>query len=290
MSGTPEWKQGHRARPSTLVGNQSPDAGQHSAFQQNGWARVSPSCIDLSGRHEHAPVTSRILDSSRAMLLGVPKRAICDKATRDEALRSDDRKVRQRTGGIFGGASREPDPEADLAVATAAPGNFTAGQLMLPPAVPSALQVRPHTGVSIDEGWHVGAYFRCIIRMGLAHRIYEGPPDGTQRLRIGPEEVHVDFSRPYKIRAIFVNDVYLAVQFKVPTVLNMSGFVRPGMNVWTNVRRGDEWWARLVDASVAQDLINPTGADNPVDELLGLPWVTVRRLELAPSTAPGPVS
>ena len=29
----------------------------------------------------------------------------------------------------------------------------------------------------------------------------------------------------------------------------MDGFVKPGMMVWTNVRRGNDWWADLLHAS-----------------------------------------
>ena len=34
----------------------------------------------------------------------------------------------------------------------------------------------------------------------------------------------------------------------------MDGFVKPGMMVWTNVRRGHDWWAKLVHASLTLDL------------------------------------
>ena len=135
-----------------------------------------------------------------------------------------------------------------------------------------------------ETGWHTGAFFRCIIRPGLHHRVYEGPPDGTPRVRLGPEEINVDFVRPYKIRALFVNDVYLAVQFKVPTVLHMSGFMKPGMLVWTNVRRGNDWWARLVDACMVDALGCPPEDDDDNDA--GLLYIrNTRRLALARSTA-----
>ena len=266
MSGTPDWKPGHRARPSSLAGSQVPGAEAQPAF------RVSPSSIDMSGRHEHAPIASN-----------VAKRAICDKTEEDKA---NDRRVRQRGGSIFGGPIFGGNAIGDIALPAASSGS-AANRMMLPPAVPAVPQPRSHTGATVDRGWHTGAYFRCIIRPGLAHRVYEGPPDGTQRVRLGPEELHVDFSRPYKIHALFVNDVYLAVQFKVPAVLNMSGFIKPGMLVWTNVRRGDDWWARLIDASLARDLIGaslgPLGADS--DEEQQFRCLAVRRLELAPSAA-----
>ena len=257
MSGTPDWKPGHRARPSSLAGSQSPEAGTQLAL------RTSPSTIDISGRHEHAPIVSN-----------VAKRAICDKTEEDKA---NDRRTRPRGGPIFGGDSWDRSLLANPS------GSATDHVMMMPPLAPSVPQPRPHTGATIDRGWHTGAYFRCIIRPGLADRVYDGPPDGTQRVRLGPEEIMVDFTRPYKIRALFVNDVYLAVQFKAPAVWTMSGVVKPGMMVWTNVRRGDDWWARLIDPSLARDLQNPPGIDS--DEGQQFSCIATRRFALAPSSA-----
>ena len=63
----------------------------------------------------------------------------------------------------------------------------------------------------------------------------------------------------------------------------MSGFMKPGMLVWTNVRRGDDWWARLVDASMASFLGYPP---DEVDDEEGLPFIrNTRRLALASSSA-----
>jgi len=103
-------------------------------------------------------------------------------------------------------------------------------------------------------------------------------------VRLGPEEINVDFARPYKIRALFINDVYLAVQFKVPSVLHMSGFVRPGMILWTNVRRYDDWWARLIEPTLAGALQDPPGVDS--DEEQQFRCLATRRLALVPRSAP----
>ena len=109
-------------------------------------------------------------------------------------------------------------------------------------------------GGMFEPGWHIGAFFWCILRPGFHNRVYEGPPDGTPRVRLGPEEINIDFTRPYKIRALFCNHTFSAVQFKAPGALTMDGFVKPGMMVWTNVRRGHDWWAKLIHASLTLDL------------------------------------
>ena len=266
MSGTPDWKPGHRARPSSLAGSQMPEAVGQSTL------RVSPSSIDMSGRHERAPIASNV--AKRAICDTMARRAICDKTEEDKA---NDRRVRARGGSIFGG-----DAEGDIALPEASSGSAS-NRMMIPPAVPAVPQPRSHAGATFDRGWHIGAYFRCILRPGLAHRVYEGPPDGTPRVRLGPEEINVDFARPYKIRALFINDVYLAVQFKVPSVLHMSGFLKPGMMLWTNVRRGDDWWARLVEPSMANGLGYPPGADS--DEEQQFRCMATRRLALVPRSA-----
>jgi hypothetical protein len=96
-------------------------------------------------------------------------------------------------------------------------------------------------------GWHIGAYFRCHKKRGFHHRIYEGPPDGTERVRLGPNEIEVDFSRAFRVRALFCNETYSAVQFKVKNTLP-DGSIK-SLKVWTNIRKGGEWWADVVHAS-----------------------------------------
>ncbi len=149
--------------------------------------------------------------------------------------------------------------------------------------VPMVPQPRPHTGNTIDRGWQTGAYFRHIIRPGLAHRVYDGPPDGTPRVRLGPEEIMVDFARPYKIYALFINDVYLAVQIKIPEQLNMSGFISPSMMVWSNMRRGDKWSATLIDAELARELQNAWSRGTHEGQQSSS--LTIRRIPLNPRAA-----
>ena len=261
MSGTPDWKPGLSARPSSLAGVLALTSTTSVAL------RSSPSSIDLSGRHEHAPIASQ-----------VPKRAICDVADEDKPC---NRRVRIRgtpsSGGIFGG---DAVTSANTHTILSDQG---ATRSMMPPVMPMVPQPRSHTGNTVDRGWKTGAYFRHIIRPGLAHRVYEGPPDGTSRVRLGPEEVMVDFARPYKIYALFVNDVYLAVQIKIPEQLYMSGYLKPSMMVWSNVRRGDEWWARLIDPDVARDLQNSQGCED--DEGQQSQSLKIKRLPWKPRIA-----
>ena len=127
------------------------------------------------------------------------------------------------------------------------------------PAVPSTACTQPWAaqamcpGGMFEPGWHIGAFFKCILRPGSVPRVYDGPPDGTVRVNLGPKEINIDFSKPYKIRALFCNHTFSAVQFKAPAFLTMKGFMKPAMLVWTNVRRYTDWWASLVDASAAVD-------------------------------------
>ena len=100
-------------------------------------------------------------------------------------------------------------------------------------------------------GWHIGAHFRCHVKRGFHHRVYEGPLDGTPRVRLGPEEITVDFSTAFRIKALFCNETFSAVQFKAQKTLE-DGSTR-SMKFWTNVRRGGEWWA---------DIVHPSGTDS----------------------------
>ena len=113
-------------------------------------------------------------------------------------------------------------------------------------------------------GWKIGAFFSCIDRPGLAHRIYEGPPDGTPRVRLGPDAVPVDFSRPYQIKAMFANEVFSAVQFNVPQT-HADGSTS-NVKVWKNVCRRNDRWAEIIDSGASWGLGNdfpgPDDADS----------------------------
>ena len=251
MSGTPDWKPGLRARPSSLAGSTALVPVAPVVL------RASPSSIDLSGRHEHAPIASQVGDPQSKH---VRKRAICDTADEDKQC---NRHVRARGGSIFGGDTMPVPVPSDTPRASPPDSRGPASSVFSMVDIPTPPVAQAYglaglgtwqSGRFIDQGWKTGAYFRHIVRPGLAHRVYDGPPDGTPRVRLGPEEVMVDFVRPYKIYALFVNDVYLAAQIKIPEQLNMSGFISPSMYVWSNVRRGDEWWAKLHDAELAREL------------------------------------
>jgi hypothetical protein len=96
-------------------------------------------------------------------------------------------------------------------------------------------------------GWHIGAYFRCHKKRGFHHRVYEGPPDGTERVRLGPNEITIDFSRAFQVKALFCNETYSAVQFRVKHTLP-DGSTK-SQKVWTNIRKGGDWWAEVVPPS-----------------------------------------
>ena len=120
----------------------------------------------------------------------------------------------------------------------------------------------------LPPGWTIGAQFK--LKHNTHHRVYEGPPDGTPRVRLGPEEVFVDFNRIYRVTGIYANALYTAVSFKVPSLDDVKAnagkakgandpdddeddvykIKPPGSlptTVWTNIRRDEVWWAKLVD-------------------------------------------
>ena len=72
-------------------------------------------------------------------------------------------------------------------------------------------------------------------------------------MRLGPDEVPVDFAKPYRIKAMFANEVFSAVQFKV-AVTHADGS-SSNIKVWTNVRRHGDGWAEILDSSA---FANPT--------------------------------
>ena len=237
---------------------------------------ASPSCIDLSGRHEHPPLSSLIGTGPASLRNGLladlpkPMSATNDQTARgpkrvnpDSEKTPDDIKRRVHTGALFGElvvSSRQP-VQGDAPCMMGSSDDMPSDDKPVHPvraANPdqqdksSKGQGRANAKISqqsyslSDSGWKVGAYFRHINRPRLSHRVYDGPPDGTMRDRIGPENLVVDFDRPYKIVALFVNDLYFSVQFKVPGGLTTSGWKSRSRVVWGNMRRGNDWWATLV--------------------------------------------
>ena len=99
--------------------------------------------------------------------------------------------------------------------------------------------------------WEIGAEFEFFHN--TLHRVYEGPPDGTPRVRLSPEEIFVDFEKTYTILSVFANKTFTSVEFMAEefdpevSVLHASGY----RNVWTNVRRGGIWWAGIVASKAA---------------------------------------
>ena len=109
----------------------------------------------------------------------------------------------------------------------------------------------------LPSGWSIGATFRFCGN--ASHRIYEGPPDGTPRVRIGPEELYMDFTETFRISGIYVNPLFTAVSFKVagasdcdPSESELEDICadKPAgeqlTTVWTNARKHSTWWAKLV--------------------------------------------
>ena len=92
--------------------------------------------------------------------------------------------------------------------------------------------------------WCIGAYFRFHKKRGFHHRVYEGPPDGTERVRLGPNEITIDFSRTFQVKALFCNETYSAVQFRVKHTLPDGSTT--SQKVWSNIRKGGDWWAEIV--------------------------------------------
>ena len=98
---------------------------------------------------------------------------------------------------------------------------------------------------SHHAAWQLGAKFRLQHPYAprFAHRFYWGPPDGTRRKHIKPTEVFVDVGAEYTVTALYICKEFSAVQFQV----------RPGVFVWTNIRRRfahgyTEWWAAVSEA------------------------------------------
>ena len=107
----------------------------------------------------------------------------------------------------------------------------------------------------IPKEWSIGVHFK--FSLNTAHRIYEGPPDGTPRVRLSSEELYVDFDKIYKVKGIYADKTWTAVSFEVfPTsddrvssTTASYGYDGAAPNdgavtVWTNVRKNHLWWAK----------------------------------------------
>ena len=144
MSGTPDWKPGCTARPSCSASNRKLGRMAPSSI------KVSPSSIDLSGRHGG--------DWSG-------KRSRTHTAEDDRLDRQAASSKRPRTGGsIFGGGTKVyvRSTPSTVAIAPVAP-QWTRSH-------PFAVQVAPQAmcpGGMFEPGWHIGAWFRCNLRPGF---------------------------------------------------------------------------------------------------------------------------
>ena len=110
-----------------------------------------------------------------------------------------------------------------------------------------------HLDLLLPPGWIPGAYFRLTAGVrrrhdgalrantthGFVHRIYDGPPDGSHRHHLRSTQVWFDATAAHRITGIYFDQEWTAVQF-CP-----ASDRRPWEKVWTNVRRGNQWWAEI---------------------------------------------
>jgi hypothetical protein len=107
----------------------------------------------------------------------------------------------------------------------------------------------------IPKEWTIGVHFEFMHN--TAHRVYEGPPDGTPRVRLSSEELHIDFNKIYQVTGIYADSTWTAVSFEVipgqddKTLHTVTSYqydrsTPPGgaVTVWTNVRKKHVWWAK----------------------------------------------
>ena len=287
MSGSLDWKPAHSARPSSVtdrkIGSITPSK-----------AKVSPSSFDMSGRN----VRTGPLSNDPAS--GPGDRRVLPRTGKASYPRSDIRGM-DATPPSAPNSPHGPPPATPTGASpllTPFIGNevtpFVSVRPIFDPARINAPAVTslsmafpfvppPQTmwsGGMFKPGWHIGAYFRCITRRGLHHRVYEGPPDGTPRVRLGPKEITIDFSKAYCIKALFCNNTYSAVQFKARKTFSDGTTSNP--RVWTNVRRGNDWWAEIVHASMGEPA--PTCDDGGIGELIVV--TPSRRFGSVSQTAP----
>ena len=123
----------------------------------------------------------------------------------------------------------------------------------------------------IPKEWSIGIHFKFMHN--TAHRVYEGPPDGTPRVRLSSEELHVDFNKIYQVTGIYADRTWTAVSFEVTTerpqtIHTVSSYQYDGseppayaVTVWTNIRKNQIWWARpFLCRSNRHDDHHPSGS------------------------------
>ena len=272
MSGSPEWKPTFSARPSSVTDRMSNTITPSKA-------KMSPSDFYLSGRNVRPKPDSKAA-ASRSLARHTAEPSTSGSSASDARDRSRTPSGVEAIAPLgapvpFRGTAPSQGSVPSIA-GSARPFNLSTRAV----TAPASIEMWP--GGIFRPGWSVGAWFRCLNRRGLHHRVYEGPPDGTPRVRLGPDEVLVDFTRPYRVKALFCNSTFSAVQFKVTK--SHSDGTTSSLRVWTNVRRDNDWWAEIVDANVGERLF-PHGHPERLNEgsLSGLVVLTASR-RAAPAT------
>ena len=206
--------------------------------------------------------------SGSAMMLRHAAANLSGATVRDQHHQPDSlkRKISSSTGESSGAekhkkAFRSSDADQPPSAGSSVVGPKPSGKCLLIPDKslewgPSQMSRRD----CLPPGWTIGAKFE--LKHNTHHRVYEGPPDGTPRVRLGPDEIYVDFDRVYQVTEMYANSLFTAVSFKVPDLddaktsnpdgneENVYEIKPPGSPptiVWTNVRRKEVWWAKLVD-------------------------------------------
>ena len=124
----------------------------------------------------------------------------------------------------------------------------------------------------IPKEWSIGVHFKFLNN--TAHRVYEGPPDGTPRVRLSSEELHIDFDKIYQVKGIYADKMWTAVSFEViptpedRTKCTITSFGYDGsaprdgaVTVWSNVRKNHVWWAKpFICRSDHEDRNYPSGS------------------------------
>jgi hypothetical protein len=120
--------------------------------------------------------------------------------------------------------------------------------LMPPPSRPSSCVPRTSITDPLPREWTIGVHFKFLHN--CAHRVYEGPPDGTPRVRLSSNELFVDFNKIHRVTGIYADRTWTAVSFEV-TPTDQEGHV----TVWTNVRKDSIWWAKPFLCIANQDCV-----------------------------------
>ena len=103
----------------------------------------------------------------------------------------------------------------------------------------------------------VGKYFRFAMLhvKGFAHKVYTGPPDQDHPSKqIERNVLCIDFRANYKVTAVYESESWLSFQFKVKQGNDER-------KVWTNARKHESWWVRVVRGPIIGDEVSSDDDD-----------------------------